>query len=204
MVSTGYLLFFPLVCAFIGWGTNYLAVRMLFRPHQPARFGPFRFQGLIPRRRREVAGNIARTVEEELLCVDDLSAVLERSIDWEEKIEEKIDRIVEEKLHIELWQKLPLWDRFAEKVALPLKKLLRRELARLILGLQAELIANFRRNLDLHKLVYERIDRFDLRQLEDVVLKVASQELRHIELLGAVLGFVIGAVQVAVMLFFAG
>ena len=175
---------------------------MLFRPHEPKNLGPFKLQGLIPKRRQDVACNIAKTVEKELLSKDEISAVLQNAIDWEEKIDKRIDYIVEEKLHIEVWQKLPLWDSFVEKVALPLKAVLRRELAKVVQSFQAELIMKFHDNLDLHKLVYDRIDRFDLQQLENVVLKIASRELRHIELIGAILGFIIGVIQVVVTLVF--
>ncbi len=197
-----YLFTFPFICALIGWFTNYLAVRMLFRPHEAVKIGPLKIQGLIPKRRRDVANNIAKTVEKQLLSKDDISEVLYNAVNWEEKIDQKIDYIVEEKLHIEIWEKLPLWNKFVDKIALPLKAGLRREISQFIRGYQAELIKKFNNNLDLHKLVYERIDRFDLQQLEDVVLRIASRELRHIELIGALLGFVIGLVQVAIMLVF--
>ncbi len=200
MKFRAYLLFFPVVCALIGWFTNYLAVRMLFRPHEPVKFGFFTLQGLLPKRRREVASNIARTVEKELLSKDDISRVLQQKVDWEERVDKKIDLLVEEKLHLEIWQKLPLWNHFADKVALPLKGLLRREAAKILQNFQTELVTRFRQNLDLHKLVYDRIDQFDIQQLEDVVLRVASRELRHIELIGALLGFIIGVLQVVIML----
>lgn len=197
-----YMLIFPIVCALIGWFTNYLAVRMLFRPHEPVNFGLFKVQGLIPKRRKDVAGNIAKTVEKELLSVDDITGVLQRNIDWQENIDKKIDHIVEEKLRIEMWQKLPFWDSFRDKIALPLKAFLSKEIAKIIKNFQNELVVRFRKNLDLHKLVYDRIDRFDLQQLEDVVLKIASRELRHIELLGGLLGFIIGLIQVLIMMAF--
>lgn len=53
----------------IGGLTNELAIRMLFRPHRPWRFGRFRVPftpGLIPRRRAEIAVQMGRLVEEHL------------------------------------------------------------------------------------------------------------------------------------------
>jgi len=39
---------FPVIAAIIGWGTNYLAVRMLFHPRQEKRILGLSFQGVFP------------------------------------------------------------------------------------------------------------------------------------------------------------
>lgn len=57
----------PLIGAFIGWITNVLAIRLLFRPHRPFQFLFWTFQGLIPKRRAEIAANVARVVDKDLL-----------------------------------------------------------------------------------------------------------------------------------------
>lgn len=38
----------PLIAALVGYATNWLAVRMMFRPMQPRGIGPFKWQGVIP------------------------------------------------------------------------------------------------------------------------------------------------------------
>src|SRR5262245_15422194 len=61
------LAWLPLITAFIGWLTNFVAIRMLFRPRVEQRFLGFRWQGLIPRRQAEVAKSTAEIIEAELL-----------------------------------------------------------------------------------------------------------------------------------------
>lgn len=60
----------PLVGAVIGYFTNWLAVKMLFRPLKPVRIGrltlPFT-PGILPRERRSLAESIGDTVSRELL-----------------------------------------------------------------------------------------------------------------------------------------
>lgn len=60
----------PIVGAIIGYGTNRLAIRMLFRPHRPKHIlgwqVPFT-PGLIPKKRDELALSIGKSVAEELL-----------------------------------------------------------------------------------------------------------------------------------------
>ena len=53
--------------AMIGWITNYIAIKMLFRPYKEMNFLFFKIQGLIPKRRSEIAVSIADTVQKELI-----------------------------------------------------------------------------------------------------------------------------------------
>ena len=50
---------FPLVGALIGYATNWLAVKMLFRPRQPWGAGVLKFQGVVPRRQEALADSIS-------------------------------------------------------------------------------------------------------------------------------------------------
>lgn len=65
----------PLVGALIGWLTNYIAVKMLFRPYYPKKIGkhtlPFT-PGLIPKRQKELAKAIGRAVSDSLFTEDDI------------------------------------------------------------------------------------------------------------------------------------
>lgn len=56
----------PFVAALIGWFTNFVAVKMLFRPRKAVRILGIRFQGLVPRRQKELAEKIAETVEKKI------------------------------------------------------------------------------------------------------------------------------------------
>ncbi|NLK51560.1 MAG: DUF445 family protein, partial [Syntrophomonadaceae bacterium] len=53
-------------------------------------------------------------------------------------------------------------------------------------------------DIRVSQIVENKIQQFDLEQLENLVSTIACRELRHIEWLGGVLGFFIGLVQVAV------
>ncbi len=48
----------PFIGAFIGWATNVIAIRMLFRPHRPVRvpMTPLILQGVLPRRHADLSG----------------------------------------------------------------------------------------------------------------------------------------------------
>lgn len=60
----------PLVGAVIGYSTNWLAIKMLFKPHAPKYIGKFRIPftpGLIPKERERIARSLGTAVGEKLL-----------------------------------------------------------------------------------------------------------------------------------------
>lgn len=65
-----YFVLLPFVASVIGYSTNWIAIRMLFRPLKEKRFFGYRVPftpGLIPRRRDEIARNIGQAVGAHLL-----------------------------------------------------------------------------------------------------------------------------------------
>jgi len=83
----------PLVGALIGYITNYIAIKMLFRPlHAKYLFGirlPFT-PGIIPREKSRIAKSIGAAVGEKLLTKDVIEHTL-LSSDFHKKLEEFID-----------------------------------------------------------------------------------------------------------------
>lgn len=81
--------FGALVGAFIGGATNYLAIRMLFRPHVPWRIGrwtlPFT-PGLIPKRRGELARQLGDLVARHLVTAQGLRRAM-ASPAWRDAVE---------------------------------------------------------------------------------------------------------------------
>lgn len=81
MLSTSYLPYLipPLLGALIGYVTNYIAIRMLFRPLRPWCLFGLRVPltpGIIPARRSELARRMGEMVGDHLLTVDDVGRAL--------------------------------------------------------------------------------------------------------------------------------
>lgn len=69
----------PIVGAIIGLFTNYLAVKMLFRPYYPKKIGKWTLPftpGIIPKRKDALAHAVGLAVGEELFTSDDISKML--------------------------------------------------------------------------------------------------------------------------------
>lgn len=65
----------PLIGALIGYITNDIAIKMLFRPYEPIMIGRFRLPftpGIVPRRLKELANLLGREVEARFFNADDL------------------------------------------------------------------------------------------------------------------------------------
>ena len=49
--------------------------------------------------------------------------------------------------------------------------------------------------VDIEKIIEDRINEFDIEYIEEMTVRIAKKELKHIEFLGLILGFLIGIVQ---------
>ena len=189
----------PLVGGMIGWLTNVVAIRMMFRPRRPIKLPllPVTIQGLLPKCQAELALNIGKTIEEELLPIETLIDQFEHGA-YEEELTTAVGVHVQERLYESLPRLLP------ESLKAPLvgfcKDMVSRELPPLLDKFIGQVKEKLRSELHIGPLVQTRIMEFDLDELEDLVVRVSHRELHHLELLGAVLGILIGLTQAALML----
>ncbi|HZK25771.1 MAG TPA: DUF445 family protein [Oscillospiraceae bacterium] len=192
-------IFLPLTGAVIGWITNVLAIRLLFRPQKPWRLWPlpFTLQGLIPRRRTELAVNIGEIVARELFSLDELPAHLDLS-----QLQEEVKQFVREA--VERWceQKMGFLPQSVRNYCSQmLRERLADEVARQFPVLADSMFTHMQQQVDVRAVVIEKVNALALTEIETLVLQVAHRELKQIEWLGAVLGFIIGIFQALLTLF---
>ncbi|MGE9292599.1 DUF445 family protein [Ruficoccus sp. ZRK36] len=193
------LLWIPFVTAFIGWLTNWVAIRMLFRPRRPVRLLFFTWQGLIPRRQNDVADTVAEVIEREVLSQHTIRTELER-LDVSGRLDEFVRRVVREKAGRKL-QAIPLIGAFINDRTLGMiEKAAVDAVHEEADKMRDNLAEDLEKHLQIRDIVRQRIADFDLDKLEEVVKQVATREFRLIEWLGGILGFIIGVAQVAILL----
>ena len=192
----------PLLSALIGWFTNFVAIRMIFRPREPVSILGIKIQGLLPRRQEEIAVQVSETIEEEFFSSKDILKSLEK-LDLDEDIENFIDHIIDSNLP-KILEGIPLLGSFVSNGILSKVKILfKKEIEQYTASLSKEIAEQAGHAIDVKQMVYEKISDYDIGRLETIVKRIAKKELRHIEILGGVLGFVIGCIQVGVI-YFAG
>lgn len=193
------ILILTVVGGLIGWITNILAIKLLFRPITPIKIPILNIEilGLIPKRKNEIAANIGEVISNELLSIDDiLDQALTNSNgeNFNSYIIEKIKNIINEKLNI-----IPM--PFRMMAAPYIDDILNKEVPSAIDEISADLLVKAKENVDIQKIIEEKINELDLEKLEDIIIKVAKKELKHIEILGLVLGAIIGVLQGILVIF---
>lgn len=187
--------------AMIGWITNFIAIKMLFRPYEEVNLIFFKIQGLLPKRRNEIGNSIAEVVNNELVSVKDIISKISPE-DIEENIGLIVDRILESRLKEEIVKNFPmaaffLSDSMLEKIKHIIKQSILDHKEEMI-NVFAEYLEN---KVDIKSIIVEKVNGFSLEKIEEIIITLAKKELKHIEYIGAVLGGIIGLVQFAVVTF---
>lgn len=199
MILKCFLLVF--IGAMIGWITNFIAIKMLFRPYKEVNLIFFKIQGLLPKRRNEIGNSIAEVVNNELVSVKDIISKISPE-DIEENIGLIVDRILESRLKEEIVKNFPmaaffLSDSMLEKIKHIIKQSILDHKEEMI-NVFAEYLEN---KVDIKSIIVEKVNGFSLEKIEEIIITFAKKELKHIEYIGAVLGGIIGLVQFAVVTF---
>lgn len=190
----------PVAGAFIGWLTNWIAIKLLFRPHTPIKFFGMKVQGIIPKRRKEIARGIAKTIEAELLSSTDIAAALE-GVNWKSEVEKGVRDIIDGRFkHI---HKIPVIGLVSEDISDRVKYIITKDILTHLDAKKGDFTKRFTENVDVEGMLASKIDALDLKKFEGLLTDFIAKELRHIEWLGGVMGLIIGLIQSATLYFMA-
>lgn len=185
----------------IGWITNYIAIKMLFKPYEEINLIFFKIQGLIPKRRHEIGESIAETIQKEFISMDDIVEKLENA-NIEPEMEKVIDRILEEKLAVEISAKFPMLAMFLNESTMnKIKDSIKGAIMENKDQIIEMLFDTLEKNVNFKEIIIEKVDAFSLEELERITFALAKKELRHIEMIGAILGGLIGIAQFLITVF---
>lgn len=192
-------LIIPVISALIGYITNVVAVKLLFWPRQPVNLGFFYLQGLLPKRQADLAKSIGELVEEQLLSIDDLFDMFDTP-EVHNKITDKINSVLRERLVTLIPSIVP--NRITNLILDNVNKILSQEVPNLINQVVKSGRDYVTNEVKISVIVEDKINAFDLAELEEMIKGVSSTELRFIELLGGILGFIIGLIQLGFLYLF--
>ena len=194
------LLIMIFISATIGWITNWVAIKMLFRPHKEINFGLFKIQGLIPKRRAEIGSGIANIIQNELISVKDVISNIDRE-EFSKRLDSSIDKVLEKNLKAKVKEKFPVLqmfftDRMAKDVSDTIKDIIMENQEKIF-----EIFSNYaEENINFEVIISDKISNFSLNKLEEIITLLAKKELKHIEVIGAILGGLIGVAQYLITL----
>ena len=195
-----WLLSIPLISGFIGWITNWVAIKMLFHPRNPINILGIQVQGIFPKRQQQFAEKLGRLVSNELLSFSDIEEKINKPENLQ-KIVPQVETHIDHFLRVKLGDTMPMISMFiGDKTIEKLKAIFMEELEILFPKMMREYSASLKNELDLEQIVTDKVKAFPSDKLEDILYQVMAKEFRFVELLGAVLGFLIGILQVAITL----
>ncbi|ALS97907.1 DUF445 domain-containing protein [Lacimicrobium alkaliphilum] len=186
------LLLIPIISAFVGWFTNYLAVKMMFYPLEFVGIRPFfGWQGLIPAKRRKMAEIEVELVLGKLLSVEEIVNRLDAGL-LTQAIQRRLKQVLRRIVNDVMQEAAPtLWS------ALPVqgKNLVYARIELDIPNVVAKMVRDFQQNvgeiLDIRELVVEHLSD-DPELINEIFLKAGAREFPFIERSGLYFGFLFG------------
>ncbi len=193
----------PLVSAFVGWFTNWIAIEMTFWPLEFIGYKPLRlgWQGIIPSKAVKMAGIVVDNTLAKLASLSELFQQMEpekiaehitKSIN--ERVEEYVDEIMMERNAV-LWENLPLM------VKRRVYQRVRRQLPVMMDNIVEDMAQNIEDLVDLKQMVVKLLGD-DKALVVRVFKECGSEELRFVVNSGIWFGFLFGLIQMAVYYFY--
>ena len=190
----------PIISAFIGWFTNWIAIKMLFHPKKPVKILGITFVGIFPKRQAQFAEKLGKLVSAELLSFQDIESKITNP-DNINQLMPQIDAHIDHFLRVKLADQMPVISMFiGDKTIQQMKSVFMTELTELFPGIMKSYMVNLQKDLDLEKIVIEKVKGFSSDKLEQILNDIMAKEFRFVEIIGGVLGFIIGIIQVILTL----
>ncbi len=189
-----------LLSTFTGWVTTWIAIKMLFHPRNPVNILGFKLQGIFPKNQKLIAQKLGQVVSKEFLSFAEIEAKVTNPENLQKlkpEIEAHIDKFLREKL-TDLFPMLSMF--IGDKTINQLKGAFLLELENLFPILMKSYMTKLERDLDLEKIVTEKVASFSSEKLEDILNQITKKEFQFLEVIGGVFGLLIGLLQVLIQI----
>ena len=172
-------LIYPLLGSFLGYITNWIAIKLLFRPKNKI----LGIQGLLQKRKFLIAQKAGEVIREYLLSTQEIKKVVDK-----DKVKKSINKLVDKTLFL-----VPkLGKRVLSKILREITYLYFFDKSGYIKDEMLELALS---DADLENIIKEKIINYDIGELENIINKVSHTEIRFILYSGAILGLFIGIIE---------
>ena len=203
----------PLMSGIVGWGTNWLALKMTFYPleFQPSftklyqipdsPFGLFGWQGIIPAKAEKMARKSVRLMTEKLLDVKSIFSrinAVEFSKVMEEGVFEMLVMIITKTGR--MWLPPGVWDGLPRDVRQEIVLKALDDAPMFMSSLIEEIREDVEKVLDLEEMVVKNLLE-NKQMLNEIFMECGAKELKFIEYSGLVIGFLFGIGQAALWYF---
>jgi len=199
--STHSVWIMPLFGGFIGWFSDWLALKMVFRPREPTRYlRLFTWQGLFLKRRKEVAAEYGALLAEEVLTARNIFEAALRG-PLSDRLFAVVQRHVQEMIDAQAGAAKPLVVLAvgSERYLQMKKDIAARFIERMPAALRhVEGYAD--EAMDIRNTLVSKLQDLTAEEFEGVLRPVFEQDEWKLIAVGAVLGVLVGELQVFLML----
>jgi uncharacterized membrane protein YheB (UPF0754 family) len=191
------LLLIPPIAAFIGWFTNWVAVKMMFHPTEFIGIKPwFGWQGIVPHHAVGLAGKSTDLITTHLLTLDELFAGF-KGEEFTRHLGPAMDQATDQVMADLGAQAGPQWAQMPEPVKAQIRQMIRAEIEKVNAAILDEMGRDITKILDLRGIVTAAAAR-DKKLISDMFQRVGKNELRFITDSGAYFGLLFGILQMLV------
>lgn len=175
---------------------------MLFHPRKPIKTLWFTFHGVFPRRKADIARRMGNVVAKEILSGGAIAAELS-----DEQSRSHIASLAGERIEARLRKRGtdgPLLVRtlLNDGVIIRVREMAEREVSKAIPDWVSALSESESLQARVQNMVEKKVLGFSEAELEALLFSLVRKELSTIEIWGAVLGFIIGCIQLCLLLLF--
>ena len=189
-------IFTPLISAFTGWITTWVAIKMLFHPREPKKIIGITFHGIFPKRQKTLAIKFGKLISDEFLSFNEI----EQKISNPENLKQilpMVDAHIDNFLRKKLPDEMPVISMFiGDKTINKMKSVFMVEIEELFPEIMKQYAGNLKKELDFENIVYTKVSAFSSDKLEGILHQIMSKEFQLVQILGGVIGFLIGLLQV--------
>ena len=176
MIFAFRLIIYPIVGSLLGFITNFIAIKLLFRPRNKI----LGIQGLLPKRKHEIAERAGEIINNYLVNSEEIRKKINK-----EKFQEAIERFIEK--NNKFWD-IPI-----------LKRTVKNILVSILIDkdgyFNKKVIESFIDEGMVSGIVKQKINEFDVTALESLMKRASGPEIKFIIFSGAALGFIIGLAE---------
>ncbi|TGM87021.1 DUF445 domain-containing protein [Leptospira bouyouniensis] len=193
----------PFTYGFVGWVTNWLALKMTFYPIQFIGFSPYLgWQGIIPRKAHKMASKSVDVITERLLNIKEVFLKVDpkkAETVFLPALDSSIRYTIKEfsdSLDPKLWDIIP--DLVKEEIYHKVRRESGITIRKVIKKLQADIDSLF----DVKALVLKKLSGSNVSLVVELFQEVGAPEFKFIERSGFYFGFLLGLIQMVFMIFF--
>ncbi|HNJ59244.1 MAG TPA: DUF445 family protein, partial [Chitinophagaceae bacterium] len=156
--------------------------------------------GVFPKKQKQFAEKLGKLVSNELLSFKEIEDKIANPQNIQ-KIMPLVEEHIDGFLKVKLAEQMPVISMFISyKTIDQLKTVFMNELEVLFPSIMNNYMGKLKAELDLEKIVTEKVNNFSSDKLEEILNSIMKKELKFVEILGGVLGFIIGIFQVLITL----